>query len=370
MNKTNDKTWYVQAEPENRGPFSEDDLRQQRLAGEITDDTPVWNFGMYEWEPLSQACPKACAGTRPPPKKPPSAKPSPAAPSSQAIPVSPEPLTMESIDLTKPAAAPTPPPHAHPLTAELNPTPPPREPGHAETLINDGWEALRTYPIEGAMGWMLWVLVSFGMYQTMAGGTWIGGIVFLMVLALGILPLVMCGMSRFAARWHLEQHPGQLELLAPILFVKRWKNLARLTGASFVPTVAIHLAAFLISLCGESAYQFIEDRHFVIFLIEYGLLLGIIGRFYPAYLLVIDQDMEARAAFDTCMKMTRGPAGQAAGTFLLTLICINLVGLLPCGIGLLVTLPVTMISGTLFYFRTCGIAEDLAKPPPGMEPHH
>lgn len=370
MSEKTDKTWYVQAEPENRGPFSEDDLRQQRLGGEITNETLIWNFGMYEWEPLSKVCPAACAGTKPPPKPPAAPPPVPAI---QAIPVSPEPPVMESIDLTKPIPS-TQPPHGHPLTAELNPpagtTPSSPESEHEGNLLHAGWESLQTYRIEGWVGWAVWMLVCVGMYQTLAGGSWIGGMVFLIVLAIGILPLIMCGISRFAARWHLEQHPGQLELLAPVLFVKRWKSLTTLTGTSFVPTLAIHLLVFLISLCGDSARQFIDERTFVIFLAEYGVLLAIMGWFYPAYLLVIDQDLEPRAAYEACQKMKHGPAGKVAATFLLSLICINLVGLLPYGIGLVITLPVTMIAATLFYFRNCGIGADLAKPPPGMEPHH
>lgn len=371
MSKTTDKTWYVQAEPENRGPFSEEELRQQRLTGEIADDTPVWNFGMYEWEPLSKACPTACAGTRPPPRPPP-AKTPPASPAKLAIPVAPEPLTMESLDLSKSAEA-NPLPAANAATGKTPPsaTPDqPAEPDHAESLIHYAWESLQTYPIEGGLGWALWMLVCVGMYQTLLGGTRWGGLVFLIVLAGAILPLIMCGISRFAARWHLDQHPGQLELLAPLLFVKRWKSLATLTGISFVPTLAIHLLSVLVSYCGDSASLFIEERHFMIFLAEYGVLLAIIGRFYPAYLLVIDQGLEPRAAYEECLKMTRAPAGQATATFLMTLICINLVGLLPLGIGLVISLPVTMIAATLHYFHSCGIAADLAKPPPGMDVHH
>lgn len=83
-----------------------------------------------------------------------------------------------------------------------------------------------------------------------------------------------------------------------------------------------------------------------IFCVFPGIYLGIRYFFYP--FLIVDQDMDAMDAIRAAGELTRESMVETFG-FLLAIYVLNLVGSLLCGIGLLVTVPITMIALSYVY---------------------
>jgi uncharacterized RDD family membrane protein YckC len=47
--------WFVRVNNEQRGPFTEEELRGQMNLGEIGNDVPAWREGLADWLPLGEA---------------------------------------------------------------------------------------------------------------------------------------------------------------------------------------------------------------------------------------------------------------------------------------------------------------------------
>lgn len=62
-----DAVWYVGKEGEQRGPFTEEDVRGMAARGELGSADLLWKEGMAEWQPLSQLAEFADEAAKAPP---------------------------------------------------------------------------------------------------------------------------------------------------------------------------------------------------------------------------------------------------------------------------------------------------------------
>jgi hypothetical protein len=111
----------------------------------------------------------------------------------------------------------------------------------------------------------------------------------------------------------------------------------------------------------------------LLFLIVPGVIIGLMFAF--AGFAVVDRDLDPMDAFRESQRLTEGVKGQLL-VFVLALMGINLLGALALGIGLLITVPVSVLAATEVYERLRARAGEPVGPwsttptdPGGIEAH-
>lgn len=220
------------------------------------------------------------------------------------------------------------------------------------TLIGDGWQLVKEHTVETIGGLLLAVGVVYGMQAFIVMGIYMVMFVAMLVFAalqevIGEDPamvLMMVGggfgyallMSLIIVIQTIAMAAYQATLLKLVRKDARKIQYTRFIKAFSLPLAVAALLQVGAALLGSLA-------------LIIGTYVVMLGLFFTSFL-VFDWGLPAKRAIVESWKLMRGYKAKLF-VVMLALGCVNIVGLLTCGAGMLVTIPIAMAGLVLFYDR-------------------